>query len=199
MGRKSDTGMAEEQQTPAVEPKEQDKTPVVSSAATENTESKPQEQMIPKARFDEVNNALKKLQGDAAEQAKAAAKAEEERLAHQAEWQKLYEGSKAKVGELTPKAELADKLTEMVTAQYAAEIATWPEQVKAMQPDAEADILTKLAWMSKAKPLAVELMADKTPTPGNGTRPKPAAPAGVAKATEETRSAWSKQATQRYR
>jgi hypothetical protein len=100
---------------------------------------------------------------------------------------------------LKPKAELADKLTEMVTAQYTAEIATWPEQVKAMQPDETADILTKLAWMNKAKPLAVELMADKMPTPGNGTRPKPAAPAGVAKATEETRSAWSKQATQRYR
>jgi hypothetical protein len=196
MGRKSDTGMAEEQQTPVVEPSEQ--TPATPAAEPLKTET-PADVMIPKARFDEVNNALKKLQGDAAEQAKAAAKAEEERLAHQAEWQKLYEGSKAKVGELTPKAELADKLTEMVTAQYAAEIATWPEQVKAMAPDAEADILTKLAWMNKAKPLAVELMADKTPTPGNGTRPKPAAPAGVAKATEETRSAWSKQATQRYR
>jgi hypothetical protein len=185
MGRKSDTGMAEEQQTPVVEPSEQ--TTATPPAEAQKTET-PAEVMIPKARFDEVNNALKKLQGDAAEQAKAAAKAEEERLAHQAEWQKLYEGSKAKVGELTPKAELADKLTEMVTAQYAAEIATWPEQVKAMQPDAEADILTKLAWMSKAKPLAVELMADKTPTPGNGYRPKPSAPAGTG-ATEKERGA----------
>ena len=191
--------MAEEQQTQPVEVDAKEQSSAATSAETKKPDTESQELTIPKHRYDEVAAELRKLKASASEQEKAAAKAEEERLAHQAEWQKLYEGSKAKVGELTPKAELADKLTEMVTAQYTAEIATWPEQVKAMQPDAEADILTKLAWMSKAKPLAVELMADKTPMPGNGTRPKPAAPAGVAKATEETRSAWSKQATQRYR
>lgn len=165
--------MAEEQQTQTTEAKPTEQTSATTSAATEKTET-PAEHMIPKSRFDAVNEELRKLKASASEQEAAAAKEEEARLARDAEWQKLADSRKAKVDELTPKAELADKLTEMVAAQYDAEIKAWPEQVKAMAPSNEASILTKLEWMQKAKPLAVELMGDKTPVPGNSRRPRPA-------------------------
>lgn len=166
--------MAEEQQKPVIEIKAQvkDSDPANPAAEPLKTET-PAEVMIPKARFDEVNNALKKLQSDAAEQAKTQAANDEKKLAEQAEWQKLADKRKADVEALTPKAELADKLVDLVSAQYAAEIKDWPAEVKDMAPDDGADILVKLAWMSKAKPLAVAMMEDKAPTPGNGRRPKP--------------------------
>ena len=111
----------------------------------------------------------------------AAQRAEEERMAQSAEWQKLADSRKAKVEELTPKAELADKLTAMVAAQYEATIKDWPEQVRAMAPSDDAGILTKLEWMNKATPLAKGLMDDKTPIPGNGRRPRPTNPANASK------------------
>lgn len=168
--------MGEEQQTPVVPASEattQGQAPA-STAAVPNTTETPAEHMIPKSRFDEVNEKLRKLEADAAKQAKAQQEADEKRLSEQQQWQQLADQRKAKVEELTPKVELADKLTAMVLAQYTAEIAAWPEQVKAMAPAEDAGILTKLDWMSRAKPLAAELMGDKTPAPGNGRRPQPA-------------------------
>lgn len=171
--------MAEEQQTTtvAVEAKPATSTTATPSDGTQKAET-PAEQMIPKARFDEINNALKKFQSDAAEQAKTQAAEAEKELAAKAEWEKLAQKRAEERDALKPKAELADKLTEMVTAQYADEIKDWPAEVKAMAPDESADILTKLAWLAKAKPLATELLKDKPPIAGNGSRPKVAAPAG---------------------
>lgn len=118
----------------------------------------------------------------------AQAKAEEDRLAQEAQWQKLADQRKAKVEELTPKAELADKLSALVLEQYTAEITAWPEQVRNMAPGDEADVLTKLDWMKRAKPLALQLMADKTPTPGNGPKPKPMGSAGSGQQEQRART-----------
>lgn len=169
------------------------------SAATENTDPKLQEQTVPYARFKEVNEKLKALEDSAAQHAAAQAKAEEERLAQQQEWQKLADSRKAKVDELSPKAELADRLSAMVATQYQDEIKEWPEQVRNMAPADDADILTKLDWMQKARPLATELMADKTPAPGNGRRPVPVSPAGATKATEQERVNYATRARARYK
>ncbi|MGP1664472.1 MAG: hypothetical protein ACTS5I_00865, partial [Rhodanobacter sp.] len=200
-GQKERIDMADENPTNAVSateatPKEQ--TQATTPAVATPTET-PAEVMIPKHRYDEVSKKLKALEDDAAKKAADQQVADEKRMAEQQEWQKLYESRKAKVDELTPKAELADKLTAMVTEQYAATIKDWPEQVKAMAPADEADILTKLAWMQKATPLATELLGDKTPQGGNGRRPQPVSPANQAKAVEEQRQQWSRQAAQRYR
>lgn len=188
--------MAEETTTVSEPTKEQTTANPLAEATKTET---PADVMIPKARFDEVNTKLRKLEADAVTKATADQKAEEERLTQQAEWQKLADSRKAKVDELTPKAELADRLTDLVTAQYAAEIKDWPEQVRNMAPADEASILDKLAWANKARPLATELLKDKTPVPGNGSRPKVASPAGVAVQQEKQRESWATQANRRYR
>lgn len=178
--------MAEETKGTETDAKEQGS--AATSAETIKPDTESPELTIPKHRYDEVAKKLRDLEATAAAQAKAQAASDEKKLAEQAEWQKLADKRKADVEALTPKAELADKLTEMVTAQYAAEIKDWPEQVRNMAPDDGADILTKLVWMSKAKPLAVALMADKAPIPGNGGRPKVAAPAGAGAHEEKVRT-----------
>lgn len=176
--------MADEATAPVVEVKLGDKSEAAASAETKNTDTKPQEIMIPKHRYDEVSSELKTLRDDAAKKALEQQAEDEKKLAAQNEWQKLADNRKAKVEELTPKAELADKLTTMVTEQYATEIAAWPEQVKAMAPSDDASILTKLEWMRKAKPLATELMADTAPIHGNGRRPTPSGVAGSGRPTK---------------
>ena len=172
-------------QVPPVEDKTEGQAPATTPAVADKTEI-PAEHMIPKSRFDEVNEKLRKLEADAAKKAKADSEADERRLAEAAEWQKLADQRKAKVEELTPKVELADKLSAMVLEQYEAEIKEWPEQVKAMAPADDADVLTKLDWMKRAKPLAQELLGDKTPTPGNG--PKPVGPPKQAPRPDPTRA-----------
>jgi hypothetical protein len=169
--------MTEEQQNQAAQADAKEQSSAAASAETKNTDTESQELMIPKHRYDEVSRKLKALEDDAAKKAKEQQAEDEKKLAQQQEWQKLYEGRKAKVEELTPKAELADKLTEMVTQQYEAEIKNWPDTVKAMAPSADASILVKLDWANKARPLATELLADKTPVAGNGRRPAVAGPA----------------------
>lgn len=178
--------MAEEQTSQ--EATQQEQKPAATSAETKNTDTQPQEQTVPYARFKEINEKLKALEDEAAKQAKDREAEDEKKLAAQQEWQRLYEGNKAKVQELTPKAELADKLTEMVLAQYQAEIKEWPDTVKAMAPGDEATVLQKLDWMNKAKPLALELMEDKAPQAGNGRRPPPSAPAGTGAREEKSRA-----------
>ena len=187
--------MAEEQQTQA-DAKEQAATP---SAETKKADNPSQELMIPKHRYDEVSNRLKALEDERAAEKATREEEDSKKLAEQAEWQKLAENRKVKLDELKPKAELADKLTAMVAEQYESEIKGWPETVKAMAPNADADILVKLEWMRKAKPLALELMEEKAPAPGNGRRPPPVSSANAAKAAETQRTTWDKQARARYR
>ena len=190
--------MPEETSTPNAEQATETTATAQSSAGTSNAETQA-EPMIPKARFDQVNNRLKELEAESAKKAAEQQAADEKKLAESAEWQKLADKRKAAVDELTPKAEMADKLSALVLAQYEAEIKDWPEQVRRMAPGDEADVLAKLEWMGKAKPLAVELMEEKPPTGGNGRRPAPVSAAGVSKATSEQRAAWDRQARQRYK
>lgn len=152
--------------------------PVPSPAGASNTVTPPQEQTVPYARFKEINDRLKAMEDEQTKQAAERQAADEKRMAEQAEWQKLAETHKGTLEKLQPRIATLDKLTEMVLAQYQDEVKEWPEQVRAMAPADEADILIKLDWLKRAKPLALELMNDKTPVPGNGGRPKPAAPAG---------------------
>lgn len=188
--------MADEQNpTPATPAQDTAQAPATSPAGANTTETPAQEQTVPYARFKEVNDKLKAMEDDHAKRIKAQEAADEQSAKQQGEWQKLYEGHKAKVEELTPKAELADKLSALVLEQYAAEIKEWPEQVRNMAPADDADVLVKLDWMKRAKPLAVELMADKTPVAGNGRRPQPAGPAGKGAHEEKARAAhqqWSR-------
>jgi hypothetical protein len=168
--------MADEQQQPTQEAPQQEPLhggpkPATPAAEPKNTDTPSQEQTVPYARFKEVNDRLKALEDDNAKKAKAQAEADEKRMAEQAQWQQLAEKRQAKVDELSTKGELADELTALVLKQYQAEIKDWPETVRAMAPGDDASILVKLEWMNKAKPLALELLKEKTPAAGNGRKP----------------------------
>lgn len=167
--------MPEETTTPNAEQATETTATAQSSAGTSNTETQA-EPMIPKARFDEVNNRLKALEAEAAKNAKAQA-AEDERLKiAQGEWQKLAESHKARVEELTPKAELAEELTQFFNDWIEEQTSTWPKELegfKGLDPGASASIKQRQAWLREGSKLATELLGDKTPTPGNGRRPRP--------------------------
>jgi len=135
------------------------------------------EPMIPKSRFDEINNKLKALETEAKARETAEAQATEQRLKEQQKWQELAEQRETELATLKPKATMADALSIKLRAQIDAEIAKWPEQVKAMAPAKDAPITDWLDWTEKARALVKELEA-KPPVPGNGRPPKAAGQSG---------------------
>lgn len=180
--------MADEQNPTPTAPVVPAQAPATPPAGALSTETPAPEQTVPYARFKEINDKLKVIEEENTKKAKEQQAENEKKLAEQQEWQKLADSRKAKVDELTPKAELAEKLSAQMLEQYAAEIKEWPEQVRAMAPADDADVLVKLDWMKRAKPLAVELMADKLPVGGNGRRPLPTGPAGKGASEEKARA-----------
>lgn len=107
----------------------------------------------------------------------AARLAEEARLEQEREFEKLAQTRQERIAELEPAAATAAKLTELIAAQINAEIANWPEEIKGLAPQ-EANAETMLAWVQSARPLAAKLQDPTPPAPGNGSRPRPAGPAG---------------------
>lgn len=90
--------------------------------------------------------------------AKAAKETEEQQAIKQGEWQKLAEERKTQLDALAPKAELADRLSEIVAKQLETEIAAWPESVRAIMPAEDSPLLDRLTWAERTRPLAKELM-----------------------------------------
>jgi hypothetical protein len=107
----------------------------------------------------------------------AARLAEETRLEQERQFEQLAQTRQERIAELEPAAATAAKLTELIAAQINAEIANWPEEIKSLAPQ-EANAETMLAWVQSARPLAAKLQDPPTSAPGNGSRPRPAGPAG---------------------
>ncbi|MCA9981363.1 MAG: hypothetical protein KDD89_11030, partial [Anaerolineales bacterium] len=114
--------------------KPQENQPAATPAGAQNTDTGAGEHMIPKSRFDELNNKLKAMEEAQAKLQQEREEAERKAAEEQGEYRKLYEQATAKLGELTPKSQMADKLAEMVSAQLKAEVDKWPEEVKALLP-----------------------------------------------------------------
>lgn len=178
--------MPDEQATQ--EATQQEQKPAAPSAETKNTDTQSQEQTVPYARFKEINDKLKALEDDAAKKAKADADEEERRKIAQGEWQKLAEENKAKVAELTPKADLAAEMLDWFNGYVKAETAEWPESLKAFDPGDEAAFKVRTKWLDEGRKLAAQLAEGKAPAPGNGRRPTPSAPAGTGARDKESRA-----------
>jgi hypothetical protein len=105
-------------------------------------------------------------------EAETAKLTEQERLARKAT------DLEQQLGALAPRAELAGKLAEHITAQLSAETKDWPKEVAGTRPDTD-DVLALLAWAEKMRPLARRLAeAEKAqPVRGVTSGPKPAGPA----------------------
>lgn len=146
-------------------------------AGAKNTDTGATEHMVPKSRLDQLNNELKALRAEQAQAQKERDEAARKAAEEQGKFKELYEGAQTQVAALAPKAELADKLAEMVAAQLKAEVDGWPEEVKAILPTDPTDILAFMDAVGKARPLAQKLSTAPTPPPaGNGRGPKPAGP-----------------------
>lgn len=154
----------------------QENQPSATSAETKTTDTGA-EHMIPKSRFDELNKKVKAMEDEQAKLAKEREESERKAAEEKGEYKKLYEQATAKVGELTPKSQMLDKLSEMVSAQLKAEVDKWPEEVKALLPTEPTDVLAFYDAVNRARPLATKLTeADNKVPAGNGRGPKPSGP-----------------------
>lgn len=133
------------------------------------------EHMVPKSRLDEVLKELRDMKKAESDREAASAKAEEDRLAEQQKFRELADSRQAKLDEVTPKAARLEKLAEILTAQVDAEIKDWPDEVKALDPGPDADIETRMEWVSKARSVIAKINAAPAPS-GNGPTPRPTKP-----------------------
>lgn len=151
-----------------------------SNATDKQNES---EQTIPLSRFNEVNNQLRALQKAQAKADADAKAAEAARLKGQGEWQKLAEDAQAEVDALRPLQDEVAALTATFAEQMTAEIADWPDEVKALAPEGEVSPMVMLDFLAKHRPLAAKLSAPP-PANGNGPGPKPLGAAQKPRATK---------------
>lgn len=108
----------------------------------------------------QIDDRLKRERSKAeAAATKAAKEAEDQRAATAGEYQKLAEDRKTTIEQLTPKAELADKLSEIFTKQLDAELATWPEEAQPLVLPADSPLLQRIESADRARPIAQKLLA----------------------------------------
>jgi ribonucleoside-triphosphate reductase len=123
------------------------------------------EHMIPKSRFDEVNDEKKKL-ADRLAQIEAEQKIEtEKRLIEQQEYQKLAETRGKELADLQPKAAKVDAMEKTLVDVLTAQVAELPEDKRGLIPD-ELSTQQKLNWLAKnaailKAPAAIDVGAGK--------------------------------------
>jgi hypothetical protein len=102
--------------------------------------------MIPKSRFDEVNNQLKEMRTAQEKAAKEREKAERERLEKQNEFKSLYEQAQAKIQELEPVQERYNSFLTQTSERNTARVEALPKEMRTLVP--EYDDPLKLAnWL----------------------------------------------------
>lgn len=100
-----------------------------SSAGTQNTEH-----MIPKSRFDEVNNALNELKVQLQQQQADATLREQERLKEEGRWKELAETRGTELAQVKPFQERATLLEKRMADANKARIERVPEDLRALIP-----------------------------------------------------------------
>jgi small-conductance mechanosensitive channel len=107
------------------------------------------EHMIPKARFDEVNNARKDLEARLAKLEKDQQTAREQQLAEQQKWQELAEERAKKLEELSPYKAQFEAVSTTLESTLAAQLEDLPDDVRDMVDSMPGDVQQKLDWLSK--------------------------------------------------
>ena len=138
-------------------------TPATPPAEAQNTEPKQDTNMIPKARFDEVNKALRELQRQQQEREENERKAADQRAKEQGEWQKLAEQREQVVRDLAPKAERASRLETIIATYIDEQSQDFPEELRDFDPGPN-DLEQRWNWMNKGRALAAKL-SSKTQVP----------------------------------
>ena len=126
---------------------------VQSTAESKNTE---QEHMIPKSRFDEINQ---KYQDEAKRRAALEKQIEEnqkKRLKEQEDYKALYEQAEGELAELKPKAERLTTYEATLKETLDAAVAEIPENKRTLIPS-EYSVDQQLKWISQNRALLSKL------------------------------------------
>ncbi len=150
-----------------------DQQPGTSPAVAQNTEPTA-EHMIPKSRFDEVNNALRAELDAKAKREQAERAAADKAAAERGEWERLASERAARVVELeqtsTIAAERIAAYEGVLTAQIKARVKALPEAARSKLP--ESDPLSQLNWLDAVE-AAVQAATPTAPRPPLRTPPGP--------------------------
>ena len=114
---------------------------------TPDSSAQPQDHMIPKARFDEVNNELKKIKADMAKAQAASDKAAAAALAEQGKFKELYETASGELETLRPYKERVEQMIAQVQANNAKRIEAIPEDRRTLVPSFD-DPLQVQDWLN---------------------------------------------------
>ena len=132
-------------QTPT-EPVEPKTEPAANPPAVAKNTEPAADHMIPKARFDEVNNELKKLRTAQAKAAKEQEEAERKRLEKQNEFETLYNDAQKQVESLTPFKERYEAHLTQTKERNEKRVSELPKEMQGLVP--EYDDPLKLAnWL----------------------------------------------------
>jgi septal ring factor EnvC (AmiA/AmiB activator) len=141
----------------------------------------PPEHMIPKSRFDEINEQLKQLKAEKEQREAQERQAQEDAAKQRGEWERLASEREQELHKLKPQAEQAKTLAKLLNAHIDGQIAAWPDELKALDPG-PSDLERRQAWAQAAAGIAAKL-AQQPPAPhtdaGAGNRPQPAGGAGA--------------------
>ena len=117
-------------------------------AVAQNTDTA-QEHMIPKTRFDEINNRLKQLEKEKAESEKAASEFSRKTAEEQGKYKELYEQSTAKLSQLEEKAKSAELYQEVLNKLLTTQRAGLPEGIIKLLD--KLDPADQLEWIAENK------------------------------------------------
>jgi multidrug efflux pump subunit AcrA (membrane-fusion protein) len=171
--------------------------PTPNDVPTTPTESTPAEaknteqHMIPKSRFDEVNEARKQLQAQIDELTAQQAAQREQELAEQNRYKELFEDAQQRLAQLDSLNEQATRYQEALQATNKARLERIPEARRTLVPDYD-DPVKLGAWLDANEALLID-PGKPTPPPADGSAGSsgstdaPGLPAGVQTLTDIAR------------
>ncbi len=118
----------------------------VPPAGAQSTDTPTADHMIPKGRFDEVNNELKKLKAEREKAAKEQEKQERERLEKQNEFKSLYEQAQQQVEQLTPFKERYEAFLDQTVSRNKERIEALSEEMRTLVPEYD-DPIKLSSWL----------------------------------------------------
>lgn len=131
----------------------------------------PTDPTIPKARFDEVNDRLKKAEADLARRVASEQRAQEQAAQQRGEWERLATErlSRAETAEqqVTAMQERITVLEAEITRQVKMRKQALPEALRDLLPEG-ADLLTQFAWIDRAEKAARQPIPTSTPAGPRG-------------------------------
>lgn len=126
------------------------------------------EHMIPKSRFDEVNNQYKELKSQLEQLQSERQQRAEAELAEQNKWQELAEQRKAEIERLQGLETEVDRYRSGFNSTLEARLSQIPDDKKHLVPEYD-DPIKLSAWLDKALPDLVEPSKPKAPSLDGGS------------------------------